>query len=70
MRMRSMQIKSQARLQKDTETTSLDKMELLQGVPKKMLFSGKTAITTFKLIQNAKVGDVLENSGYLLHHGH
>ena len=42
----------------------------LQGVPKKMSFSGKTAITTFKLIQNAKVGGVLENSGYLLHHGH
>ena len=43
---------------------------LLQGVPKKMLFSGKTAITTFKLIQNAKVGGVLENSGYLLSDGH
>ena len=28
----------------------------LQRVPKKMSFSGKTAITTFKLIQNAKVG--------------
>ena len=35
-----------------------------------MVFSGKTAIITFKLIQNAKVGDVLENSGYLLQHGH
>ena len=35
----------------------------IQGVPKKMSFSGKTAITTFKLIQTAKV---LENSGYLL----
>ena len=34
-----------------------------------MVFSGKTAITTFKLIQNAKVGGVLESSGYLLHHG-
>jgi len=43
---------------------------LLQGVPKKMSFSGKTAITTFKLIQNAKVGGVLESSGYLLQHGH
>ena len=32
----------------------------VQGVPKKMSFSGKTAITTFKLIQNAKVGGVLE----------
>ena len=31
----------------------------------KMLFSGKIAITTLKLIQNAKVGVVLENSGYL-----
>ena len=38
----------------------------LQGVPKKMSFLGKTAITTFKLIQNAKAGGVLENSGYLL----
>ena len=42
----------------------------LQSVSKKMSFSGKTAITTFKLIQNAKVGGVLENSGYLLQHGH
>ena len=42
----------------------------VQSVPKKMSFSGKTAITTFKLIQNAKVGGVLENSGYLLQHGH
>ena len=36
------------------------------GCPKKVSFSGKTAIDTFKLIQNAKVGGVLENSGYLL----
>ena len=42
----------------------------IQSVPKKMSFCGKTAITTFKLIQNAKVGGVLENSGDLLHHGH
>ena len=42
----------------------------IQGVPKKMSFSGKTAITTFKLIQNAKVGGVLESSGYLLFNGH
>ena len=35
-------------------------------VPKKMSFLGKTAITTFKIIQNAKAGGVLENSGYLL----
>ena len=42
----------------------------LQSVSKKMSFSGKTAITTFKLIQNAKVGGVLENSGYLLQNGH
>ena len=34
----------------------------IQGVPKKMSFLGKTAITTFKLIQNAKGGGVLENS--------
>ena len=31
-----------------------------------MSFCGKTAITTFKLNQNAKDGGVLENSGYLL----
>ena len=42
----------------------------VQGVPKKMSFLGKTAITTFKIIQNAKVGGVLENSGYLLPDGH
>ena len=42
----------------------------IQGVPKKMVFSGKTVITTFKLIQNAKAGGVLENSGYLLPDGH
>ena len=41
----------------------------LQGVSKKMSFCGKTAITSFKLIKNAKVGGVLENSGYLLHYG-
>ena len=35
-----------------------------------MVFCGKTAITSFKLIQNAKSGGVLENSGYLLHYGH
>ena len=49
---------------------SIEMMKQIQGVPKKMSFSGKTAITTFKLIQNAKVGGVLENSGYLLQHGH
>ena len=38
----------------------------IQGVPKKMSFLGKRAITTFKIIQNAKAGGVLENSGYLL----
>ena len=42
----------------------------IQGVSKKMSFSGKTAITTFKLIQNANVGGVLESSGNLLHYGH
>ena len=41
----------------------------LQSVSKKMVFCGKTAITTFKLIQNAKSEGVLENSGYLLHYG-
>ena len=40
------------------------------SVPKKMSFSGKTAITPVKLIQDAKVGGVLENSGYLLQDGH
>ena len=34
------------------------------------VFSVETAITTFKLIQNAKAGGVLENSGYLLPDGH
>ena len=43
---------------------------ILQGVPKKMSFLGKIAITTLKLIQNANVGGVLENSGYLLPDGH
>ena len=42
---------------------------LLQSVPKKMSFLGKIAITTLKLIQNANVGGVLENSGYLLPYG-
>ena len=36
---------------------------------KKMSFLGKIAITTFKLIQNAKAGGVLENSEYLLPDG-
>ena len=40
------------------------------GCLKKMVFSGKMAITSFKLIQNAKSGGVLENSGYLLRYGH
>ena len=35
-----------------------------------MSFSGKMAITAFKLIQNANVGGVLDNSGYLLPDGH
>ena len=42
----------------------------VQGVPKKMVFSGKIAIATFKLIQNAKNGGVLQYSGYLLQNGH
>ena len=46
------------------------KMIIIQGVPKKMSFLRKTAITIFKLIQNAKLGGVLENSGYLLPDGH
>ena len=35
-----------------------------------MSFLGRTAITTFKIIQNAKFGGVLENSEYLLPDGH
>ena len=35
-----------------------------------MSFLGKIAITTLKLIQNAKVGGVLENSWYMLPDGH
>ena len=46
------------------------KDSFIQGVPKKMSFSGKTSITAFKLIQDAKVWGVLENSRYLLQHGH
>ena len=42
----------------------------IQGVSKKMSFLGKRAIATLKLIQNANVGGVLENSGYLLPDGH
>ena len=42
----------------------------VQRVPKKMSFLVKIAITTLKLIQSAKVGGVLENSGYLLPVGH
>ena len=38
--------------------------------PKKRVFCEKRAITTSKLIQNPKVGGVLENSGWLLHYGH
>ena len=34
-----------------------------------MSFCGKMAIITFKIIQNAKVGGVLENLGYLLQDG-
>ena len=37
---------------------------LCTGCLKKMSFSGKTALTAFKLIQNAKGLGVLENSGY------
>ena len=35
------------------------------SVSKKMVFCGKIAITTFKLIRNPKFGGVSENSGYL-----
>ena len=35
-----------------------------------MLFSGKMALTSFKLIRKEHVGGVLENSGYLLQDGH
>ena len=58
-------------LGRDVITGNQGRLKLyLQSVPKKMSFCGKTAITTFKLIQNAKSGGVLENSGYLLHYGH
>ena len=43
---------------------------LCTGCLKKMPFLGKIAITTLKLIQNAKVGGVLENSGFMLPDGH
>ena len=43
---------------------------IIQGVPKKCPFMEKTALTSFKINQNAKVRGVLENSGYLQHHGH
>ena len=45
-------------------------IEISAGCLKKMLFLGKIAITTLKLIQNANVGGILENSGYLLPDGH
>ena len=56
----------------DTGFTSIPQVDCtyIQGVSKKMSFLGKIAITTLKLIQNANVGGVLENSGYLLPHGH
>ena len=41
---------------------------VLQGVSKKRRFIEKWP--TFKLIQNANVGGVLENSGKLLQYGH
>ena len=49
---------------------NIDIIDNIQSVSKKMVFCGKTAITSFKLIQNAKSGGVLENSGYLLRYGH
>ena len=54
----------------DIYTRVLRTVNYLQGVSKKMSFLGKIAITTLKLIQNANVGGVLENSGYLLPDGH
>ena len=36
----------------------MDFLDKIQGVPKKMSFLRKIAITTLKLIQNAKVGSV------------
>ena len=66
------QVQPQARCQTLHVHAAVDKIfsKTYTGCLKKMSFSGKTAIITFKLIQNAKVGGVLENSGYLLHHGH
>ena len=40
------------------------------GCPKEMLFSGKMALTSFKLIRKEHVRGVLEDSGSLLQDGH
>ena len=40
--------------------------DLTTGNLKNALFFGKIAITILKLIQNAKVGGVLKNFGYML----
>ena len=40
--------------------------DLTTGYLKKCPFFGKIAITILKLIQNAKVGGVLKNFGYML----
>ena len=40
--------------------------DLTTGNLKNVLFFGKIAITILKLIQNAKVGGVLKNFGYML----
>ena len=55
---------------KQTEMCIFENWKIIQSVSKKMVFCGKTAITSFKLIQNAKSGGVLENSGYLLRYGY
>ena len=44
--------------------------DLTTGYLKKCPFFGKIAMIILKLIQNAKVGGVLENSGFMLPDGH
>ena len=62
-------VKFQCSLEESIRTLGVNG-KYIQSVSKKMSFIGKRAITTFKLFQNANVGGVLENSGYLLPDGH
>ena len=58
------------RHQQCTTVVNINIIYNIYRVSQKMSFCGKMAITTFKLIQNAKTRGVLENSGYLLQDGH